>query len=877
MKPKKVLNYIYLLSILFSSTIYSQEGTVSGIVRADSGSPLPGVSIIVKGTTTGTISNFDGEYSLKASQGDILEFSSIGFETLQITVGSNSKIDVQLNTDVSILNEVVISSTRKPVRILQATTAINSIRIADIETKQPESFTEAIENTPGVTVDNSSGRKGTFRIRGFPGGNVYTTTLIDGLPASATADLSGGTQEFYGIDPSIGRIEVVRGAAATLFGRAAAAGAINIISKTGGERHSGSFSFLKYNNVSGEGHQYDGDVDYRADWNLNGPISDKLRYNVGGYVINDSGNKEQANKDVGAQVRANLDWLISQTSSIRISGSFLNNQFQNVTDAVYDLSTEEIGAGFSTYNTFYNDPRQLFNPNGIVASGGQPVLDTDGNVIRNNPADNREEATGGYIAIDALFDLGSGWSFNEKLKYQDLQFDDINEIGLTGFFTAESSILRFQSGARNQVKDFISETRFSKYIEGTTAKHNISFGLYLGNSNRDRLGINYLYRSSVSPRPDFFGGFFGPPGPLSNNSSISGTTSHREEKSTGIFIGDEMVFNDKLSINIAFRYDWLDASFSNNPDKLRRRDIDYDPEEPMENNQEFNDYSGSIGVNYLIGKNSAIYGNYLRAFSLNAITNINQEAPEDNEVINSLEIGYRAGLGDLTLDATFFNTKIDNRLTSIFDADLAEFVIRPAGSNKIIGAEIALNYTPKAIKGLLLSGSYTRQNSEYDDFIVPLSRDGDGEINADLNNLFGLNLDDSGTAINVEGLQVQETPKNIYNVSISYNRDRWGADFSGFTYSGAYADIFNLFDKPDISIYNIGTYVTFPFEGTNELRLSLRVKNIFDGASPQDLFVSSGDDSTLLERQNNPDPTGRLAWSTFQNPKRVLFTIGYKF
>ncbi len=875
MRTKKLMNLVCLFSFLLCSAGLFAQSTVTGTVTDENSEPIFGATVQVRGTATGAVTDESGVYSIEASQGDILVFSYIGYGKKQREV-TGSTIDVQLVPNVSLLNEVVVSSTRKPVRILQATTSINSIGIAEIESKQPESFTEAIENTPGVTVDNSSGRKGTFRIRGFPGGNVYTTTLIDGLPASATAGLSGGTQEFYGIDPNVERIEVVRGAAATLFGRAAAAGAVNIISRMGGEEHSGSFSFLKYNNVSGEGHQYDGDVDFRADWNLNGPLSEKLRYNIGGYVINDSGNKEQANKDVGAQIRANVDWLLSETSSIRFSGSYLNNQFQNVTDAVYDLSTNEIAEGWSTYNTFYNDPRQLFNRDGIVASGGQPVRDADGDIIRNNPADNREEATGGNFSIDAVFDLGSGWTFNEKLKYQDLQYDDINEIGLTGFFTAESSILRFQSGARNQVKDFISETRFSKFIDGETADHNISFGLYIGNSNRDRLGINYLYRSSVSTRPEFFGGFFGPPSPLSNNSSISGTTSHREEKSTGIFIGDEMVFNDKLSINVAFRYDWLNASFSNDPERLRRRDIDYDPAETLVNDQKFSDYSGSIGANYLIGENSAIYANYLRAFSLNAVTNINQEAPEDNEVINNLEIGYRAGLGDLTMDVTVFNTQIDNRLSSIFDADLAEFVQRPAGSNKILGAEIALNYTPKAIRGLLISGSYTRQNSEYDNFIIPLSTNSSGEVNADLTNIFGLNVIQGGTAIDVGGLQVQETPKNIYNFNIAYNRDRWGADFNGFTYTGAYADIFNLFDKPDISIYNIGAYVTFPL-GTDELRLSLRVKNIFDGASPQDLFVSSGDDSTLLEKQRNPDPTGRLAWSTFQNPKRVLFTIGYKF
>ncbi len=876
MKTNKVLNLICMLSFLLSSAVVFAQSTITGKVTDENSTPVLGATVQVRNSSNGTVTDIDGMYTISASEGQILLFSYIGYEDVLRKVGANKIVNIQMNPTFSELNEVVVSSTRKPVRKLQSTSAINSIGLAELEIKQPESFTEAIENTPGVTVDNSSGRKGTFRIRGFPGGNVYTTTLIDGLPVSGISNLSAGTQEFYGIDPNVERIEVVRGAAATLFGRAAGAGAINIISRTGGKEHAGAFTFTKYNNVSGDGHQFDGDVDYRADWNLNGPVSEKLRYNIGGYVINDSGNKEQANKDLGAQFRFNFDWLISENSSIRFYGGYLHNQFQNVTDAAYDLSTNEIADGFSTYNTIYSDASQLENPNAYAAAGGEPVLDVNGRRITNNPADNREEVKGGNLGIDALFDLGSGWSINEKIKYQDMDFDDINEIGLTGFFTAESSILRFQSGAKNQNKSIISETRISKLIDGEKADHNISFGLYYSKAERDRLGLNYLYRSTVSPRPSFFGGFFGPPSPLGETFSISGTTSHREEKSTALFIGDEMIFNEKLIINVALRYDWLTGSFSNNPEEIRSINVDYDPAETIVNELKFNDFSGSVGVNYLIGENSAIYGNFLRAFSLPSVTNVNQEAPEENEVINNLEIGYRAGLGDLTLDATFFSTRINNRVSSVFDADLSEFVLRPAGSNKILGGEIALTYAPKGIKGFLFRGSYTRQNSEYVDFVVPLSTNRAGEINADLNNLFGLSAVNNNTAIDVGGLQVQETPKNIFNFNISYNRSRWGADFGGFSYTDMYGDIFNLYDKPNISIYNLGGYITFPL-GINELKVSMRVKNIFDGASPQDLFVSSGDDSVLLEKQNNPDPTGRLAWSTFQNPKRVLFTLGYKF
>ena len=164
-----------------------------------------------------------------------------------MVVGSSTTVDVQLQENVSFLNEVVVSSTRKPVRKLQTTTSVNTVGVKELQTIQPESVSEALQNTPGVTIDESQGRKGGFNIRGFPGGN-FVTTLIDGMPVSGIANQSGGVQEFFGIDPNVERIEVVRGAAAALFGRSSAAGAINIISKTGGTEHKGSFAFTKYNN-----------------------------------------------------------------------------------------------------------------------------------------------------------------------------------------------------------------------------------------------------------------------------------------------------------------------------------------------------------------------------------------------------------------------------------------------------------------------------------------------------------------------------------------------------------------------------------------------------------------------------------------------------
>ncbi len=885
MRTKKIVKRIQIWIFLLSAAIGFAQSEITGTVTDDNGQPILGATVQVRGTNTGTTTDENGAYAIQASQGDILVFSYIGFSRAQREVGTATVINVQLSESLSLLDEVVVSSTRKPVRKLQATTAINSISTQELATIKAESFTEALQNTPGVTIDETQGRKGGFRIRGFPGGNVFATTLVDGLPVSAIAAQSGSQQEFFGIDQNIQNIEVVRGSAATLFGRAAAAGAINIISKTGGTEHHGNFQITKYSNNSRQGHQFEREVDFRADFNFNGPINDKLRYNIGGYVLEDSGVKEQFAKDRGAQVRANFDYLITETSSIRIYGSVFHNQFQNITDSPWDLQNESVAQGWHPANTFYNDSRPLDRAFGEIGVrqgffNPTPLLDTNGNPVTDAPGANRESTRGGSVGVDFNIDLGSGWFLNERIRYNSFVYEDINEFNFSTFYAIDDTVNRFNGQAFNQNNEWITEHRISKQIKGATAEHNISGGLYYSVANRDRLGLNFVYGSDVAfrnpqvgPSFGFSSGSFGFPQPPST-SFLSNTSSNRREAATGLFIGDEIVFNDKLSVNLAFRYDWLTHEFNNDPEEITDAGFDIAPAELMENELQFEDYSFSIGANYLIGDNSAIYANYVRAFSLPGSINLTTELPDDNEVVNNLEVGFRAGLGDLTLDATLFSTSIDNRTAVIFDGTLGEFIERPAGSNSIFGGELGLVYAPKAVRGLLVRGALTLQDSQYNEFFVPVSAavDQDGD-------LFGLNLVGSGdqAGINLDGLKAQNIPTSTINITVGYSRDRWGADFGGFTYSGGYADALNLFELPTISEYNLGGYYAFPL-GADELRFSMRIKNLFDGANARQLVVGGQNtDAPLIERQNNPTSAGRLTTAVFQNPKRVLFTVGYTF
>ena len=108
MKPK----FSGMLTLLLAFVVqlsFAQEKTISGTVSDVSGMPLPGVNIIVKNTSNGTQTDFDGKYSIEAETGDVIVFSYVGLKVQEVTIGASSTIDVSMEEDASVLEEVVIN------------------------------------------------------------------------------------------------------------------------------------------------------------------------------------------------------------------------------------------------------------------------------------------------------------------------------------------------------------------------------------------------------------------------------------------------------------------------------------------------------------------------------------------------------------------------------------------------------------------------------------------------------------------------------------------------------------------------------------------------------------------------------------------------
>lgn len=210
---------------------FAQDKTVSGTVTDQDGLPLPGASIVIKGTTVGVQTDFDGNYAIQASNGDILVFSFVGQKTEERNVGASNTINVELGIDAQALDEVIVvgygTSTKE-----SFTGTATTIDAESISQKSVSDISQALAGeAAGVRVINTSGQPGTsatIRIRGFGSvnGNRDPLYIVDGAPF--VGNISA-------LNPSdIKTTTILKDASATaIYGSRGANGVIVITTKNG--------------------------------------------------------------------------------------------------------------------------------------------------------------------------------------------------------------------------------------------------------------------------------------------------------------------------------------------------------------------------------------------------------------------------------------------------------------------------------------------------------------------------------------------------------------------------------------------------------------------------------------------------------------------
>ena len=217
-----------LLALLLSVGMYAQ--TVNGTVDSEDG-PLPGATVQVKGTDTGTSTDFDGNYSIEASSGDVLIVSFVGFATQEITVGDQDQINVTLAID-SELEEVVVTGYGSQ-RSKEVTAAVVKVDAEDFNKGTISDASQLLQGkVAGLQVYNRGGdpnAAAVIRLRGIStvGANVQPLVVIDGVVGASLAN----------VDPAdIETINVLKdGSASAIYGSRGSSGVILVTTKTGKE------------------------------------------------------------------------------------------------------------------------------------------------------------------------------------------------------------------------------------------------------------------------------------------------------------------------------------------------------------------------------------------------------------------------------------------------------------------------------------------------------------------------------------------------------------------------------------------------------------------------------------------------------------------
>jgi len=236
--------FFYVIGLFFMLTAsvgIAQEKTITGNVQDSGGLPLPGVNILVKGTSTGTQSDFDGNFSIKSSVGQTLVFSYVGFVTQEIPVtAATNTLNVSLSEDAAVLDEVVVTALgiKKEKKALGY--AVTSLGSEDIEQKATGDLTRILQGkAAGVDIISASGLSGagsSVTIRGLTStGNNQPLYVVDGVRFNSSTNGTGfsGTSRFLDIDPNnIDTVNVLKGlAASALYGSAGKNGVIVITTK----------------------------------------------------------------------------------------------------------------------------------------------------------------------------------------------------------------------------------------------------------------------------------------------------------------------------------------------------------------------------------------------------------------------------------------------------------------------------------------------------------------------------------------------------------------------------------------------------------------------------------------------------------------------
>ncbi|HID16339.1 MAG TPA: TonB-dependent receptor, partial [Candidatus Atribacteria bacterium] len=421
-------NYLFLIMLLCGTvSMMAQSYTITGTVTEGS-DPLIGVSIVKKGTSTGTITDVDGKYSLEVTNGDVLEFSYVGYTSTIVNITGQTEANVKMSTGLA-LDEVVVTGNRsKPRTVLDSPVPIDNIGAAELKRSGQTSMDQMLVykvpsfNSANQAISDATAHFDPADLRGL--GPSRTLVLVNGKRKNASAQIylngTPGKGE-VGTDmksipaAAIDHIEVLRDGASSQYGSDAIAGVINIILKKNTE----STTVSATTGITQEGDGFNFGVDLNKSVNIGkGNVNFTLEY-YDQKLTNRAGSP--GIKDLPANPKQNwTDWAINNPRLGMIVGQPDLTKKSVMVNATFPISddvefytfhgyTHRLGRSFAYYRAPYwrgdVEAANYITPDGSF-EGYHPTFEAE--VVDNISSGGFKFMLAGFSA-DASVTYGKNW------------------------------------------------------------------------------------------------------------------------------------------------------------------------------------------------------------------------------------------------------------------------------------------------------------------------------------------------------------------------------------------------------------------------------------------------------------------------------------
>ncbi len=713
---------LVVLTICCTIVSMAQNGSLKGkLIDKSSGEPLIGAAVIIKGTTVGTITNYDGEYELTNIDPGSYTFSAsfIGYSNLdkdiEIPEGETVYSDFELFQDLIGLDEVMVTGVVNQKSALESSVAMTTIKPKFLDEFGAVTTAEMFKAIPGIRSESSGGEgNANIAVRGVPvasGGSKFLLLQEDGLPVLQFGDIAFGNSDiFLRADQTVGRVEAIKGGSASTFASNSPAGIINFISKTGDTKGGSLGTTLAANYKS-----------FRTDFEYGAPINDDLTFHIGGFYRQGRGPRDPGyTANSGGQIKANI--------TKKFEKGYARLYFKYLNDKAISYMPMPVAVTGTADNPEYKSVAGFDLLTGALQSSEfRKINSTDGyGNARTSDMSNGMHPVSTAVGGELSYNFGETWQLKEKFRMS----------YTNGTF---NSPFPAQVGNANDIATDIAGSGYSlSYANGTNAGTTLSsseisnlnnngllmrihlFDVEMDNLNNftndiyltqrvdkmkatlgyykayQKIGMTWLfqtYLTDVSDKGTHLMNISNSAGQnLSENGLISygtptwGNLTREYDMSYNIdapYFNMEYELSDNINVDGSVRYDFGNASGYYLENNTSAVDVNGDGEISLveeevpvlnKNNPNNVDYnfgylSYSFGVNYKLNDDKAVYARYSAGGRANADRLLYTPFIEDGKTIDGLdadrisqyELGYKYKSPKVGVIATGFYTRINEQ------------------------------------------------------------------------------------------------------------------------------------------------------------------------------------------------------------------------